>query len=251
MLSRKLAISVTVIIYLAIILITGCDEPVANKKRAFLSVDFQPETALRYKFVSDRNILLDWNPNKKDKGAKKKYIEYAEMIIAYESVEIDPYGLTKVKATFEKIKTKKNDASKKEPLKNLQGKSFTFTIGPNGKIHNDSEMFALLRKTSKAAFRTGKGDRRIKDPDLLDDAIAAQLMIWDAPASIERPGKGLAKGQSWKSGLFIPTSMVIREGLDVNYKLKEIRQTENSISVKYVTRTPNPAECNNRFFQFP
>lgn len=249
MLSRKLATFAAAILCLAIMLTAGCTEPARTAEKALLSVDFQPETPLRYKFISDRNVTLDWNPNTKDKVSKKKYTEFAEMIIAYEPVELNPYGLTKVKATFENIKTRKSDAAKKEPFEYLQGKSFTFTIGPNGKIHDNSDMFELLRETSKHAFRTGKGDQRIKDPDLLDDAIAAQLMIWDAPASIEKPAKGLTVGQSWQSRLFIPTSMIIREGLDVNYTLEEIRQTENSKTA--VIKTSFKATQDNPNVPFP
>jgi hypothetical protein len=210
--------------------ISGCDEPTQKKApksdRAFLSVDFDAEKPMRYKAVSNRTVVLDWNPTKNNKSSTKKYIEDCEMVIVYETVKHDPYGLSTIKATFEEISGKKSSKSNKSALSKLKGKSFTFTIGPNGKIYDDSNMFDLLKEASKAVFRHGKGDRRIKDPDILDDVIAIQLQLWDAPAAVENPAKGLMVGQTWKSLLFIPSSMILREGIDVTYELKDIQQSK-------------------------
>ena len=58
-----------------------------------------------------------------------------------------------------------------------------------------------------------------------------QLQLWDAPAAIENPGQGLKVGQTWKSLLFVPSSMVIRKGLDVTYTLEEIQGSESGGTV--------------------
>lgn len=226
------------------LVISGCTENARQAEKAFLSVDFNAQKPLRYKAVSKRTITLDWNPSKKSADATKKYIENAEMVIAYQPVKLDPYGLSTIKAVFEDVTVQKNDSGKKDALTGLKGKSFTFTIAPNGKINDDSGMYELLRKTSKLAFRTGRGKQRIKDPDMLDDAIAIQLQLWDAPAAIEKPAQGLKVGQTWKSILFIPSTMIIRQGLDVTYSLDEIKQTETGqtavIKSSYLSSDQNP-----------
>jgi hypothetical protein len=205
--------------------ITGCVEPAQKSQRVFLNVDFEQGQTLRYRFNSGRTILTDWSPGKKDDKSKKKSTESVDMVVAYEPIEVDPYGLTKIKATFESIRAQKTGSrgGQNDAVEKLKGKSYSFTVGPDGKIHDRSELVELLITASKAAFRqTGA----TKDPDLLDDILATQWYLWDSLSSIKKPAGGLKVGQTWKSHILIPTSMVLRYDRDVTYQLAEVRQTE-------------------------
>lgn len=225
--SQKSSVA-TCIISCVLFMITGCVEPARKTKGIFLSVDFQQGKILRYKFISDRKIITDWNPGKQQARSKKESKESVEMVVAYEPLEVNPYGLTKVKAVFESVKAVKTGtrAKKGDAVKTLKGKSYIFTVGPDGKIHARDELVELLTAASKAAFRQDARASGTKDPDLLDDVLTTQWHLWDSIASIEKPTKGLKVGQAWKSHLLIPTSMVLRIGRDVTYQLAEVRQTE-------------------------
>jgi hypothetical protein len=205
--------------------ITGCAEPTPKGQRVFLSVDFKQGQTLRYKFKTERKITTDWAPDKQEDKSKKKTTESVEMVVAYEPVEVDPYGLTKIKATFGSIKTLKTGGrdGQKDAVETLKGKSYSFSVGPDGKIHDRSELVKLLTTASKAAFRQGGAT---KDPDLLDDVVVTQWYLWDSLSSIKKPTEGLKVGQTWKSHILIPTSMVLRIDRDVTYQLAEVRQTE-------------------------
>jgi hypothetical protein len=207
----------------------GCVEPTQKEQRIFLTVGFQPGQTLRYKFISQRKIVTDWAPGKQDEKSKKKSTESVEMVVAYEPLEVNPYGLTKVKATFESVKAVKTGTTRrqKDAVETLAGKSYTFTVGPDGKIHDRDELVKLLTAASKAAFRKGSRSGRTKEPDLLDDVLTTQWHLWDSLNSIEKPAKGVKVGQTWKSNLLIPTSMVLRIGRDTTYQLTDIRETEH------------------------
>jgi hypothetical protein len=191
----------------------------------FLNVDFKQGQTLRYRFNSERTIITDWTPDKQDGKAKKKSTESVEMVVAYESIEVDPYGLTKINAKFESIRARKTGGrgEQSDAVDTLKGKSFSFSVGPDGTIHEHDELVKLLITASKAAFRQGGAT---KDPDLLDDVLDTQWYLWDSLSSIKKPSEGVKIGQTWKSHILIPTSMVLRIDRDVTYQLAEVRQSE-------------------------
>jgi hypothetical protein len=218
----------------------GCSGPAVNKEPAagkkglaeggkiFLTVDFQKAQTLRYKFVSSRETELNWNPAKDtpraNKNAVQKFSESMEMVVAYTPIEVDPYGLTTIKAACESVKVQRSKASLKDAVESLTGKTFTLTIDATGKILDNSQLYELIREAGKKAFRTG-GRERTKEPDMIDDFITTQWFLWDSISSIELKDaiKGLSVGQSWKSELPVPTSMVLQKAREVNYTLAEIR----------------------------
>ncbi len=213
-------------------ILAGCD---AVGKKEFLTVDFQEAQTLKYKFTSTRKMELDWDPAKTTakpgKNTVQKYSETMEMIVEYTPLEVDPYGLTTIKATCKFARQKRRPRKKgrnirDDPAQNFSGKSFTFTVDPSGKINDYSKLDELIRQVGETAFRP-KGNRgRIKDPDMIGDFIASQWFLWDSISSIENPTEGISVGQSWKSKLSVPTPMVSRKARDVTYTLDEIRQTE-------------------------
>ncbi len=138
--------------------LAGCN-PAAKGK--FLTVDFQEGQTLRYKFVTSRDIELDWGQAKSGSDTKNtvqsKSSESMEIVVAYTPIEIDPYGLTTIKATCEKVKVRRKGigGSGKDAVESLDGKTFNFTVRPTGKIEDYSGLTNLLREIGKKALRAG------------------------------------------------------------------------------------------------
>jgi len=207
----------------------GVKEPSINNKE-LLTVDWQDGRRLEYKFVSKREIILDWDPtgklSKSDKSAPDKSAESMEMVVAYTPIKIDPYGLTTVEATCKSVKVARSKGPRKDAVEHLAGKTFTFTVGPTGKIEDYSQLDELLKEVGKKAFLPNTGRGRIKELDMIGDFVATQWFLWDSVSSLKNPSQGVAVGQSWKSKLSVPSPMVMRKARDVTYRLDEIRQSE-------------------------
>jgi len=224
-------------------LLTGCSS--IGSKKIFLTVDFQKDATLRYKFISTRDIELDWGVQRSRNGrtGKKidKFSESSEIVMAYRPIEVDIYGLTTIEAKCESVKARYNRNRKKDAVESLAGKSFTFTIDSAGKITDKSQLKELLVEAGKKAFRESGKRGKIKDPDMLDDFIATQWFLWDAVSSIKEPLAGVKTGQSWESKLMIPNTMVFRKARRVTYKLKEIRPDKKG-SLAVITAAYSPAD---------
>jgi len=233
------------IIFNAVILcvFTGCKsslrEDSINTGKILLTVDFQPSQTLEYRFVSSRVTKINWDPTKntsKSTGTTiSEYPESMEMVVAYTPIQVDQYGLTTIKATCKSVKVTRSQgpggrAGRKDAVESLRGESFTFTVGPTGKIEDYSQLEQLIQKTGIKAFREDQSQGRIKEPDMINDFIASQWFLWDSQSSLVNPSKGVSIGQTWKSKLSVPTSMLLRRARDVTYKLDEIRQSEGLLS---------------------
>ena len=192
-----------------------------------MTVDFHAGQTLRYKFVSSREITVDWDTTAKASRSRRpvsdKSSESLEIIMTYTPIEIDPYGLTKVKATCESVKVARSKGPGRDAVDSLAGKTFSLAVGPTGKIEDYSQLDELLKEIGKKVFRANTD---IKEPDMIGDVVATQWFLWDAVSSIKKPSQGLTVGQTWKSKLSVPTPMVMRKARDVTYKLVEIRPGE-------------------------
>jgi len=195
-----------------------------------LTVDFQAGQTLRYKFVSSRVITVDWGTtaakSRPGRPVSDKSSESLEIVMAYTPIEIDPYGLTTVKAFFESVKVARSKGPGRDAVQSLAGRTFTFAVGPTGKIEDYSELDALLKEAGKKAFRANTDAGRIKQPDMICDVIATQWFLWDAVSSLKKPASGATVGQNWNSKLSVPTPMVMRKARDITYRLDEIRPGE-------------------------
>jgi len=220
-------------VVLGLSILTGCNGAAAKKD--LLSVDFQKGQVLRYKFVSSRNISVNWSQTKGDaqqgKSKVDKSSESMELVVSYEPVEVDPYGLTNLKATCESVKVKRTShdgrqVTQSDAIESLTGKTFTFNVGPTGKIYDYSQLKDLILEAGKKAFRPDSRQGKVKEPDMIDDFIATQWFLWDSVSSMEKVTEGVSAGKTWKSELSVPTSMVLRKARDVTYTLEEIQQTE-------------------------
>jgi hypothetical protein len=197
-----------------------------------LTVDFEPGRTLRYKFVSHRDIVLDWDPNAAGGAGKvQNQSERVEMVVAYTPQVVDPLGVSTVRAECESVRVQRvgrpsGRGLNSDAVQRAQGKGFTLKVDPRGKVVDASELEALIKELGEAAFRQNARGGRIKEPDLIGDFIASQWFLWDAVASVENPAAGVAVGQSWRSRLWVPTPMVMRKARDVTYRLDEVRDSE-------------------------
>jgi len=231
----KGAILKVIAIIFTLTALAGC-KPTAGPKEQInepgelLTVDFQVGQTLRYKFVSSREITVDLDAtaeaSRSGRAGSDKSSESLEIIMAYTPIEIDPYGLTTVKAACESVKVTRSKGPSRDAVETLAGKTFTLTVGPTGKIEDYSQLDLLLKELGKKVFRVNTDQGRIKEPDMIGDVVATQWFLWDAVASIEKPSQGAAVGQSWTSKLSVPTPMVMRKARDVTYRLEEIRPDE-------------------------
>jgi hypothetical protein len=239
----KLKSAITYFTIIFLIVIAGC-EPKAEKKepltrlgeKKLITIDFKEGQTLQYRFVSHKDIEVDWDPTKSNSERSKSKVdnssESMDMVVAYTPIEVNPYGLTTIKATCKSVKAERTSSGTgragmgKDAVEYLAGKSFTFTVAPTGKIEDYSQLENLIKEIGEKAFRPKSTQGRIKEPDMIGDFIATQWFLWDSVSSIEKPAEGVRVGQSWKSQLTIPTPMVTRQARDVTYTLDEIRQTE-------------------------
>ena len=208
---------------------TGKTSP---KDGVLLTVDFEEGRTLRYKFVSHRDIALDWDPNGAGGAGKvQNQSERVEMVVAYTPQVVEPLGVSTIRAKCESVRVERvgrpsGRRLNSDAVQTAQGKGFTLKVDPRGRIVDASELEALIKTLGDAAFRKNARGGRIKEPDLVGDFIASQWFLWDAVASIENPAAGVAVGQSWRSRLWVPTPMVMRKARDVTYRLDEIRDSD-------------------------
>ncbi|MEJ2647044.1 MAG: hypothetical protein P8016_01390 [Sedimentisphaerales bacterium] len=225
----------TISILLLLNIASGCTNKAAikppKKENVLLAVDFQEDKTLRYEFTCERETSVDFNPSESakenNKSAAIKSSEKLDITMAYTPISIDPYGLTTIKAVCERAKVTRNENAQADPAEYFQGKTFTFTVDPRGKIHDYSQLEQLIKQAGGKAFTTEPGVGRLKLPDMIGDFVATQWFLWDSISSIKNPSQGVHAGQNWTSQLSVPTPMVSRLARNVTYKLDEIRPTDN------------------------
>lgn len=233
------------------------EPPIWEKK--LLTVDFQKDKTLRYRFVSSRDIAVDWEPTKnQSKSDKSKVDESSEsmtMVVAYTPIETDPCGLTTIKATCESVKIRRSSrknrrGASKDVVKSLSGETFTFTVSPTGKIEDYSQLDKLIRQIGQKAFRPDTKRGKIKEPDMTSDFIATQWFLWDSISSREKADEEFSVGQTWTSKLSVPNPMVIRKARDVTYTIDEIRPTKKG-RLAVISSSYSPAKSFPRTWSNP
>lgn len=204
--------------------------PADKQGRVFLTMDFEKDRTLRYRFVSRRKLTLDWDPNATDaKNRVQEYGENMEMIVAYTPVEVDPYGVSTIRAKVESIRTARSGGTGgrvfgKDAVESARGRSFVIEVDSRGRIVDAGELKALIEEMGEKAFRddSAKGPRT-KEPDMIGDFVAGVWFLWDGVATIPSPAEGLAVGMKWPSQLSVPTPMVMRQARDVTYRFNGVR----------------------------
>lgn len=220
----------------SVIFITGCNDSKGGfllwPSRAHLALDFNEGEALRYRFISDKTIVTDYNyaDRRVGKAGNVHVNEALDMIVRYEPFEVDPCGIAKINVYFESVNTVTSSPVRRDAIETLSGKTFAVTIGPDGKIHDKTQLINIIREAGSASFRKSllNSDPNIassiKDPDLVEDFTAIQWFLWDSLSSMEQAEEGLSVGQKWKSSLPVPTSIFIRPVREVTYKLSNIKR---------------------------
>ncbi len=229
------------------------DQP-RDAGKVFLSVDFEKGQVSKYKFTSDRQIALHWDPTPdKSKPAAKNKVDYTnekvEIVMAYEPTEVNPYGLTTIKCSCESVNveqtnSKKKRANKADAVKCFVGKSFNLIVGPTGKIEDYSGLERVLNEVGEKAFRAGREGVRIKEPDLIEDIIASQWFLWDSISSLDSAGagsEGIENGFKWQSVLSAPTPLVTTQARSVEYQLSEIKNSPSGKQL-VIKSTYSPAD---------
>jgi hypothetical protein len=248
--------SAKVLVAIIIVGIVGGCAPVQKSALApgktRLTVDFQQGQTLRYKFLSSRDIALDWGQmGGKGEGKTKidKLSESLELVVSYTPVEVDPYGLTTIKATCESARVARagsRQAGQPDAAESFTGKTWTFTVDPKGKMEDRSQLYDCIRQAGQQAFRPDRSQGLIKEPDMTYDFIASQWFLWDSISSITKPVAGVRVGEQWKSRLFVPAPMFLFAARDVNYRLEEIRTDPNGriavIGSSYSLLHPSPSD---------
>jgi hypothetical protein len=233
-------------------MLAGCQRGAVGPKsgKELLSVDFKQGQILRYKQISERQVQLDFDPGGKiskgsDKGRLQTTTERLEIIVAYKPVKVDSRGFSTIEATFEQIKPSRSSLSGQQPSSKdatsyLQGKTVTFTISPSGMITDQTGLNEMITQLGEQAFG-GKGGKGIKDPDMIQDFMTLEWMMWDAISSIKKPSQGVAVGQTWQSQLMAPMPMPMRIGRDTIYKLDRIQEA-NGIRIADINSVYTLAE---------
>lgn len=203
--------------------------PAQDKSRVFLTVDFETGRTLRYRFISRRTVTLDWDPGATaTQNRVQEHAEHLEMVVAYTPVEVDPYGVSTVRATVESVRTVRSGgptgrALGTDAVESSKGRDFVIKVDPRGRIVDAAELKELIQEMGEKAFRDGAGGARTKDPDMIGDFVAGVWFLWDGAATIPLPAEGLVIGQTWPSQLSTPTPMVMRRARDVTYRFNGIR----------------------------
>ena len=227
------------------------DQP-RDAGKVFLSVDFEKGQVSKYKFTSDRQIALHWDPMPDEsKPAAKNKVDYTnekvEIVMAYEPTEVNPYGLTTIKCSCESVNveqtsSKKKKANKADAIKYFVGKSFNLIVGPTGKIEDYSGFERVLNEVGEKAFRAGREGVRIKEPDLIEDIIASQWFLWDSISSLGSAGsEGIKNGFKWRSVLSAPTPLITTQARSVEYQLSEIKNSPSGKQL-VIKSTYSPAD---------
>ncbi len=248
-------------ILIAIVLISiigaGCaqqQQSALAPGKTLLTVDFQQGQTLRYKFLSSRDITVNWGQMKGASAGKEKVetsSESLEMVVNYTPVEVNPYGFSTIEAKCESAKVKRSygssrRGSKIDAAESFAGKSWTFTVGATGKIKDGSGFVEVLREAGAKAFRADRSQGLVKEPDMLYDITATQWFLWDSISSISNFAQGVAVGDEWQSMLHAPGPTILFAARNVTYRLGEIRSSEQGriavIDSSYTLRYPNPPE---------
>ena len=232
----KLRTALTILTLFAFCTLAGCanaEKGTAKGDDNILTVDFVQGQILQYRFVAKRDITIEWDPegkmSKPGKKATETSTESLDIVMAYTPVEVDPFGLTTIKAVCKSAKvsrTKRTPATGgKDAAEYFAGKTYTFKVGPTGKIEDASELDNVIKQVGEKAFRPNSSRGRIKDPEMISDFVATQWFLWDSISSIDTKSDALKPGHSWKSKLSLPSPIVMRQARDVVYTLKEIHPT--------------------------
>ena len=199
------------LIYLtAAVVLAGCGGVQQTRPTGeMLLVDFQEGQPLRYRMTSQRQTRIELTDQGQRQSAPQKMTERLELVMVYDPIEVDPFGLTKLQVRCESATVTRTSFSGRpgaaDAMESLTEIPFTLTLRPTGQIEDMSDFrraVGLLGDRAFAETRTGGG--RVKNEDMISDFIALQWHLWDAIASIDTPLDGLSVGSRWQARQLLP-----------------------------------------------
>ena len=226
---RKL---LTFIFLASFIFAVGCGKPSGS---ILLNVDFDEDKPLTYRFVTNRDVVLELAGEDAGKNSSNEQstTEGLEMVIAYKPLGTDVYGNITVQAECQSAKvTRKSFTNRSEtqddPVGKLSGRTWTFVVNSAGQIQDYSGLDAIVKELGASAI-TENGQRRIKGPDMIWDFVATQWFLWDAIASNNKMSAGVDPGQGWESLTSVPFAVRLPVERVVQYSIPAEQDAANSL----------------------
>lgn len=196
-----------------------------------LQLRFSEDTVQTYRFVHHRDVEIQWEPDKGEEASKNsthRMTETLDMVMAYRPLQAAGQ-YTELEVTCQSVSVKRTQLTGgtralKDAVEHLQGRAFTISVDPQGRLTDTQVLDTLLKDLGKRAFRNDAKMGRIKNPEMISDVVATQWFLWHALASMDP--NGVTPGQSWQSQLSLPTPMVMRKARDVTYTLAQVTDTD-------------------------
>ncbi len=188
-----------------------------------LRLCFAPNSVLRYRFVSERDIALHWDLPRESADGTTRVRERLDLVMAYAVTAVDPNGTTRMRATCELATVARTRVSgqadvRTDAVEKLQGRSYTFAVDPNGRVHEQASLTSLIQEIGAESFRTDAQQGRVKAPDMIWDVLATQMALWSAVP----PRAQATVGDQWDARLPVPTPWVSRKARDVHYAFTRV-----------------------------
>jgi hypothetical protein len=188
--------------------VAGCQKPVGAPRDNWLLMSFEKDVPITYKMVSERDTEFDVTADDPAKKTRPTTIsEKLELVMVYTPIDVDPFGLSTIKAECKSANVTRTQSSGKQNVRDametLPGKSFTLKLSPTGNIEDLSDLERIATELGKASFTDMKDTTRIKNPDMINDFLALQQYLWGASSTISNQLK-LKVGDTWKAQQSIP-----------------------------------------------
>ncbi|AQT67614.1 hypothetical protein STSP2_00762 [Anaerohalosphaera lusitana] len=221
----------TLLISLPIIAICGCgpQAQTAEGDDELLIVEFDPDRPVSYRMVSER--VVDVNLGQKTGGGSQTATEKLELIMSYKPQgEINPYGLTTIEATCRSASVQRKTLSGRtentDAVTFLQGKTFTFKVGPTGKIEDYTDLERVVKELGAKAFAGSADQGNIKNADMISDFVTLQWYLWDSVGKLASANPPVEVGREWQTTQLIPFASPIRGIRRTTYELTDIKTTD-------------------------
>ena len=216
-------------------LLPGCQ---SGPRGDYAAIEFHPDSMLRYRFVSSRDVKIELTEGSNGKKEDSKTSrESLDMVMRIRPVKIDPYGLTTLEFTCESVQVKRTSFSGKgaavDAMEALKGKSYTVQVTPTGQIENKDDFARMLKEIGQKSFVASTNPKqKVKNPDMILDWIFFQMYLWNVSASIPKPLDGIHPGSTWQSDQFMPWPVPIQ-----NLPSRITTYTVKDITEQYAKRT--------------
>jgi len=209
----------------------GCEEGSIGGGE-LLVVDMDKDEAVRYRMVSERDVVVDLDPNgtisKGGKSGAKSFYEKLEMEVSVKLLEIDSLGYLNIEVGFDSVKVQRKGSSGakgRDAAEMLAGKKGVIKMTPAGLIVDSEGFEKVIQGAGSNSFSKGKNgkiDTPVKSVDMVSDAAGMVYYFWDVMSKVDDPLKGVKGGQDWKSNIWLPLPVAVDAGRDVSYKVDKI-----------------------------